>query len=222
MRWKHPQRGLVFPDEFISLAEETSMTLPLGRWGLAEACRQAREWQQRYPTDPPLKMSVNLSARQFQHPDLVEEAAQILQETGLESSSLVLEITEGVVMEAVESTVATLRKLKSLGVQLAIDDFGTGYSSLSYLKRFPVDSLKIDKSFVDGLGQNPEDTAIVRAVTMLADTLGVRVTAEGVERADQLARLKALGCELGQGYYFTRPMLATAVDALFAAVPYGK
>jgi EAL domain-containing protein (putative c-di-GMP-specific phosphodiesterase class I) len=217
-RWDHPRRGLLSPTEFISLAEETGLILPIGRWVLAEACSQARAWQDRYPGDPPLLMSVNLSVRQFQHPELVEEVAQILRETGLAAGSLKLEITESVVMEDADANTITLRRLEALGVRLEIDDFGTGYSSLGYLKRFPVDVLKIDRSFVAGLGRDPEDTAIVRAVISLAHTLGLAVTAEGVETAEQLAHLREMGCELGQGYLFSEPLPSAAAGALLADV----
>src|SRR5205823_4228976 len=149
-----------------------------------------------YPDRPPLAVSVNLSVRQFQHPSLVEDVALVLRQTGLEPSRLVLEITEGIMMEAAEVSSAALQKLKDLGVRLAIDDFGTGYSSLSYLKRFPVDTLKIDRSFVDGLGRDPGDAAIVHAVIGLAHTLGLQVTAEGIETAEQLVRLQLAGCDL--------------------------
>jgi EAL domain-containing protein (putative c-di-GMP-specific phosphodiesterase class I) len=161
-------------------------------------------------------VSVNLSARQFQHPDLVEDVARVLHETGLDPHRLQLEITESVVMEEAASTVTTLHQLKRLGVRIAIDDFGTGYSSLSYLKRFPVDLLKIDKSFVDGLGRDPESSTIVRAVIGLAHALSLPAVAEGVERPEQLGQLRALGCELGQGYHFARPLSDEAAEALLA------
>jgi diguanylate cyclase (GGDEF)-like protein/PAS domain S-box-containing protein len=218
-RWHHPERGSVPPADFIPIAEETGLILPMGRWVLEEACRRCRRWQEEYACDPPLGVNVNLSARQFQHPGLSGEAAEVLRETGLEPGSLALEITESVVMEDAESNIEALRRLKALGVRLAIDDFGTGYSSLSYLKRFPVDVLKVDKSFVDGLGQDPEDDAIVRAVITLAHSLGAVVVAEGVETEGQLVRLRELGCELAQGYLFSGPMPAEAAGALLAAGP---
>jgi EAL domain-containing protein (putative c-di-GMP-specific phosphodiesterase class I) len=158
---------------------------------------------------------VNISARQFQRPDeLVREVAQVLEETGLAPGSLVLEITESMIMEEAERNVDVLARLRGLGVQVAVDDFGTGYSSLAYLKRFPVDMLKVDKSFVDGLGENLEDTAIVEAVIRLAHALGLRTVAEGIETTGQLDQLRALGCELGQGYYFSRPLPAHKAGAL--------
>jgi diguanylate cyclase (GGDEF)-like protein/PAS domain S-box-containing protein len=214
IRWQHPERGLVPPAEFIPVAEETGLIRLLGQWGLEEACRQAHEWHIRYPADPPLIMSVNLSAQQVQQPSLVQDITRALQQTQLDPRQLQIEIIESVIMEDAPSTIVTLYALKELGVQLAIDDFGTGYSSLSYLKRFPVDVLKVDKVFVAGLGRDPEDTAIVRAVITLSHTLGMKVTAEGVETAEQMAYLQSLGCELGQGYYFAKPLTPEAVARL--------
>jgi len=213
IRWEHPQRGLMPPGDFIGLAEETSLIIPIGRWVLQEACRQGRLWQDQYPDDSPT-VSVNLCVRQFQHPDLIDMVSTALRESRLDPYLLILEITESVVMDEAETNIATLHALSALGVRVAIDDFGTGYSSLSYLKRFPVDTIKIDRSFIDGLGQDPEDTAIVRAVVTLAKTLGMSVTAEGVETAEQLARLRALECDLGQGFFFWRPRPASAAGTL--------
>jgi EAL domain-containing protein (putative c-di-GMP-specific phosphodiesterase class I) len=195
----------VSPAEFIPIAEETGLILPLGRWVLGEAARQGKIWIDRNPSDYPT-ISVNLSAKQFQHPTIVEEVARILAETGLPPACLTLEITETAVMDDAESNRATLQRFKDLGVRLAIDDFGSGYSSLGYLKRFPVDMLKIDRAFIGGLGRDPEDTAIVEAVTGLASMLGMQVTAEGVETADQADRVRNLGCTLGQGFYFATPL----------------
>ncbi|HEX5502215.1 MAG TPA: EAL domain-containing protein [Thermomicrobiales bacterium] len=227
VRWQHPERGLVPPAEFIPLAEETGLIVPLGRWVLREACRQARQWQEAQPHQPPLAISVNLSARQLQQPGLVDDIAAALRETGLAPEHLQIEITEHVVMGNAPAMVSRLRRLKDLGLRLAIDDFGTGYSSLSYLKRFPVDTLKIDKAFVGDLGAG-EDAAIVEAVLSLAHALGLAVTAEGAETAGALARLRALGCDLAQGYQIARPLppadfaaflaghAASAPDALLA------
>ncbi|CAA9442421.1 MAG: diguanylate cyclase/phosphodiesterase (GGDEF & EAL domains) with PAS/PAC sensor(s) [uncultured Rubrobacteraceae bacterium] len=206
LRWEHPERGLVLPDEFVTIAEETDLIVPIGRWVLEEACRQTRLWQDRSPGRSALKTCVNLSARQFQHHALVEEVAAILRETGLDPASLDLEITESVVMDDAPSTLAKLQKLKDLGVNLTIDDFGTGYSSLSYLRRFPVDFLKIDRSMIQGLGEDPKNEAIVSAVVNLAHALGERVVAEGVETEKQLACLREIGCDFAQGYYFARPL----------------
>ncbi|MGN6360977.1 MAG: putative bifunctional diguanylate cyclase/phosphodiesterase, partial [Thermomicrobiales bacterium] len=216
IRWRHPARGLVPPGDFIPLAEETGLINPLGWWTLEEACRQARRWQERPRARhaPPLRVAVNLSARQFQEPHLSAQVGAILDRVGLEPRLLQLEITESAVMEDAAATIATLRDLKALGVALAIDDFGTGYSSLSYLKRFPVDTLKIDRAFVTGLGCETEDDAIARTIIGLADILGLTVTAEGVETSAQRARLAALNCGHAQGYYFGRPAPASVFDQL--------
>jgi EAL domain-containing protein (putative c-di-GMP-specific phosphodiesterase class I) len=185
VRWQHPERGLVPPASFIPVAEETGLIIGLGRWVLEEACRQAAAWRAALGDSAPV-MSINLSARQFQHPELLADIERA-------------EITESVIMQDAEATVETLRALKALGIGLAIDDFGTGYSSLAYLKRFPIDTIKIDQSFVDGLGEDAQDTAIVESIVALARALGLSVTAEGVETDAQRRRLRALGCERGQG-----------------------
>ncbi|MEJ7872837.1 MAG: EAL domain-containing protein, partial [Rubrobacteraceae bacterium] len=189
LRWEHPERGLVFPAQFIPVAEETDLIVPIGRWVLEEACRQARRWRDRFPDRSSLKVCVNLSARQFQYHALVEEVAAILRETGLDPASLDLEITESVVMEDAPSTLATLQKLKDLGVNLAIDDFGTGYSSLAYLRRLPVGMLKIDRSFVENIGDDAKNEALLSGVIGIASGLGLYVVAEGVETAEQLAHV---------------------------------
>ena len=214
VRWQHPERGLVPPAAFIPIAEETGLIVPLGQWVLEQACQQARTWQATSAANTSLVMSVNLSARQFQHPTLVADIERAIRQAGLDPRTLKLEITESVVMQNVERTLETLYALKALGIQLAIDDFGTGYSSLTYLKRFPIDTLKIDRSFVDGLGQDAQDTAIVRSVVALAKTLNLSVTGEGVETAEQQLQLEALGCDLGQGFIFARPAPPELVDAL--------
>ena len=214
VRWEHSVRGMVPPGEFIPVAEEMGLILPIGHWILQEACRQAREWREQHWAGGPIEVCVNVSARQFGHPGLVGEVARVLAETGLDPGCLVLEITESAVMEDAASTIATLRDLKDLGVRLAIDDFGTGYSSLAYLHRLPVDVLKIDRSFVDGLGREAEDTAIVRSVLGLAHSLGLQVVAEGVETAEQVEGLRALGCKIAQGYYFSRPLPPAALEEL--------
>ncbi|HUM17529.1 MAG TPA: EAL domain-containing protein [Candidatus Nitrosotalea sp.] len=216
VRWKHPQRGLLFPADFVALSEETGLIVPLGRWVLHEACRQTRQWQLASPAAR-LAISVNISARQLQQPGLVEEIGAVLRDTRLDPATLRLEITETVVMHDAPTTLAKLEALKALGVQLAIDDFGTGYSSLGYLKRFPVDTLKIDRSFVKGIGGNVEDSAIVRAVITVAKSLNLSVTAEGIETAEQLEHLRALGCDHGQGYFFAKPMTSDRVPALLLA-----
>jgi diguanylate cyclase (GGDEF)-like protein/PAS domain S-box-containing protein/excisionase family DNA binding protein len=208
VRWQHPTRGLLPPLTFIPLAEETGLILPLGRWVLETACAQVRMWQLAFPTEPPVTISVNLSARQFAQADLVEQVAQILAKTGLPASSLELEITESVVMDESEAGIRALRALRSLGCRLALDDFGTGYSSLSYLKSLPLDTIKIDRSFVSGLGGEDSNMPIVQAVIGLAHGLGIDVTAEGIETAEQLGWLRELVCDRGQGYYYARPLPA--------------
>jgi EAL domain-containing protein (putative c-di-GMP-specific phosphodiesterase class I) len=176
-----------------------------------------RQWHDQYPTVPPLVMSVNLSGRQFQHAGLVADVARTLEETGIDPQCLKLEITESVLLQDVETAITTCMALKELGVQLAIDDFGTGYSSLGQLKRLPFDTLKIDRSFVDGLGRDEQDEAIVRCVVALAKALSLSVTAEGIETPVQEAHLKSLGCERGQGFLFARPLPAEAVSTLLAS-----
>ncbi|HET8629755.1 MAG TPA: EAL domain-containing protein [Thermomicrobiales bacterium] len=217
VRWQLPARGLVPPAAFIPLAEETGLIVPLGSWVLREACRQGVCWRAAGPDGRPLAVSVNLSARQILHRGLVAEVAAALAETGLPPAALTLEITETTLMVEAEATRATLADLRALGVRLAIDDFGTGYSSLAYLKRFPVDTLKLDKAFVAGVAAGAEDTAIVAAVVALARALGCAVTAEGVETAEAAAHLRRLGCALGQGYHFARPLPADEFAARFLA-----
>jgi len=219
IRWEHPAQGLVFPAQFVPVAEEIDLIAPIGRWVLEEACRQARRWHARFPGMPPLKVCVNLSAKQFQHCALLEDIGAALRETGLDPSALDLEITESVVMEDAPATIATLRDLKGLGVNLAIDDFGMGYSSLSYLKRFPVDFLKVDRSLIQGIGEGPKDEAILSALVTLAHSMGTRTIAEGVETKEQLARLREAGYDFGQGYYFARPLPSQAAGALLAEHP---
>jgi EAL domain-containing protein (putative c-di-GMP-specific phosphodiesterase class I) len=216
LRWEHPQRGLLIPSGFILVAEETGLILPIGQWVLEEACRQARAWREQYPGDPPLTMCVNLSSKQLQHHDLVQDVTRALQETGLDSRSLCLEITESAMMEDARSTNTTLRELKSSGVKLAIDDFGIGYSSMNHLKRFPVDYVKIDPSFVAGLGERSEDEVVAWSMIRLAKGLGMEAIAEGVETAEQIARLEEMGCEMAQGYYFSEPLPGEAVSAHLA------
>ncbi len=217
VRWEHPERGLLTPSEFLAVAEETGLVVPMGEWVLGEACRQAKEWQGRYPKDPPLAVSVNLSAKQFRRRDLAEGVGATLSDCGLDPRGLTLEITEQTAMEDAQETTQALRTLKGMGVRIEVDDFGTGYSSLSYLRRFPVDYLKVDRSFVSGLGQNPEDEGIVRAVVELAHTLGLEAVAEGVENGEQLRLLREMGCGLVQGQYFWGALTAEAAGELLAA-----
>jgi diguanylate cyclase (GGDEF)-like protein/PAS domain S-box-containing protein len=213
VRWQHPTRGLLEPKEFIGLAEETGLIVPIGAYVLREACRQAERWRAAGPGGAPLTMNINLSARQFARPSLPRLVAEVLAETGADPACIWFEITESVLMEDAESTGAALAELKALGVSLAIDDFGTGYSSLTYLKRFPVEKVKVDRAFVDGLLGDPEDAAIVAAVVNLAHNLDLRAVAEGVETAEQAARLRDLGCDLGQGFFFGAPGTAERLDA---------
>jgi diguanylate cyclase (GGDEF)-like protein len=219
LRWEHPDYGLIRPKEFIPLAEDTKLIVPVGRWVLREACRQAREWQKRYPTAPPLVTSVNLSVTQFQEPTLVQEVMASLRETELDPRYLQLEVTESVVADDVEYANDILRELKRVGVRLAIDDFGTGYSLLLSLRRFPFDSLKIDKAFVDELGHTDHDTAIVRLMIDLAHTVSMQAIAEGVTTTEQLAQLRDMGCDQAQGYYFWEPLVSEEVEPLLTASP---
>jgi EAL domain-containing protein (putative c-di-GMP-specific phosphodiesterase class I) len=205
--------------EFIPIAEETGLIVPLGQWVLEEACRQACVWQSRYtkPGVAPLVVSVNLSARQFRNTALVDDIKHALATTGLDPRTLKLEITESTVMDDANAAIAVLEELRSLGIRIAIDDFGTGYSSLGYLRRLPVDTLKIDRSFVNGLGADPQTTAIVRSVVALAKSLHLSVTGEGIETEAQQAHLTKLGCDRGQGYLFSRPSTAGDLTAMLDA-----
>jgi diguanylate cyclase (GGDEF)-like protein/PAS domain S-box-containing protein len=220
VRWQHPDQGLLPPDRFIGLAEETGLIVPLGRWALREACRQAQCWAERHPETAALTVSVNLSTRQFRRAALAAEVAAALEESGLDRRRLELEITESVVVEDDAEVERTLAALRRLGVRLAIDDFGTGYSSLRYLHRLAVDALKLDQGFVAGLGTDAVSVAIVRAVTTLAHELGMTLVAEGIETAAQLALLRELGVDHGQGFYFSRPLSVAEVDAFLRDVPH--
>jgi diguanylate cyclase (GGDEF)-like protein/PAS domain S-box-containing protein len=215
LRWVHPERGLVPPLEFIPVAEETGLITDLGGWVLRAACRQGRQWMDAHPVARQLTMSVNLSGRQLAQARLVEEVAAALADSGFPADQLVLEITETVLMDDTARTVAVLESLKELGVRLAIDDFGTGYSSLNYLQRFPIDILKIDKSFVDGLGgSNVEESAVARTIVALAKTLRLETVAEGVERSEHVRELQSLQCDIAQGFFFARPLDARSLEAL--------
>ena len=214
VRWDHPTFGLIAPNEFIPLAEEVGLINSLGRWVLGEACAESRRWQEQYPAAPPLVTSVNLSLGQFQGSDLVPEIAEILRQTGLNPSCLELEITESVIMEDVEYAIDLLEHLKKLGIRVALDDFGTGYSSLEALRRFPLDALKIDKVFVDGVSKSQQDTAVVQLVIDLAHAVGIQAIAEGVETVEQLTQLRNMGCDQAQGYYFWKPLMGEEAAAL--------
>ena len=211
-RWRHPEFGLVPPKDFIPVAEETGLILAIGQTVLESACRQAREWLQTYPASPPLFVSVNLSVKQFNQPDLVDNIASLLDQFDLPPRCLKLEITESVFSDNIEAAVGLLTELRNLGVQLSIDDFGTGYSSLSYLQRFPIDTLKIDRSFVTQMMENEENLAIIRTIVALAQNLGMDVVAEGVETEDQLTLLRKLECENGQGFLFSTPLSPRQLD----------
>jgi EAL domain-containing protein (putative c-di-GMP-specific phosphodiesterase class I) len=213
VRWQHPERGLVPPNDFIPLAEETGLIRPLGQWLLEEACRQAVEWQ-RHST---ISMAVNISAVQLRQPGFVEDVERAIESTGIDATTLVLEMTESVLLEHSVENLNTLQRLKETGVQLALDDFGTGYSSLAYLHQFPVDILKIDRSFVSQLGEGTSREAeLVRTIIGLGDGLKLTTVAEGIEDHKQFLALKRLGCELGQGFYFARPVPPEEITALLA------
>jgi PAS domain S-box-containing protein len=216
VRWDHPVKGLLPPPAFIPLAEEQGLIGPIGEWVLLQACLQARRWQDQFPDAPPLSVHVNLSGRQLEEPQLVGEVVQALETARLSPRLLTLEITESVLVSDIEAMSARLRELKGLGVHLAIDDFGTGYSSLSYLRRFPIDMLKIDKAFVDGIGRGREDTALAHAIVKLSHTLQLHTVAEGIEQPEQAAHLVTLGCQEGQGFWFARPLDNGAMTELLA------
>ena len=210
VRWMHPRLGMLSPIKFIPLAEETNLIVPLGDWILGEACRQVQEWRDENGID--VSVTVNISIRQFQQAELVDMVSRSLKESGLPPKSLILEITESFMMQDTESTIAKLHELKKIGVRLAIDDFGTGYSSLSYLQRFPIDILKIDKSFIDKLGQGREGNAVARAIIMMGDSLNLKTIAEGIENKGQIDQLQILGCEAGQGFHFAKPLTPGDMD----------
>jgi predicted signal transduction protein with EAL and GGDEF domain len=214
VRWRHPERGVLDPGEFVSIAEDSGLIEPIGRWVQETACRQALGWHALQPDRRPFDVSVNLSARQVAHPDLAGSVAEILTRTGLEPVNLRLEITESSLVEESATATATLEALSRLGVRLVLDDFGTGYSSLAYLNRFPFDALKIDRSFIEGLGIERERTAIVEAVVGMARALSLDAIAEGVESEAQLSELRRLGCDFAQGHLFSRPLAPGKVTEL--------
>jgi diguanylate cyclase len=215
VRWRHPEKGLISPAQFIPLAEETGLILPIGKWILREACRQCRAWHADGETTP-LRVAVNISAMQFRDPELGRSVARILEETGLEPQFLELELTESTVMAHAEKAEQSLRALSELGVQISIDDFGTGYSSLAYLKRFPLNTLKVDRAFVNDLGRSNDDLAIVRAIISLAHSLRLKVIAEGVESDEQLDVLRDLHCDEYQGYLCSKPLPAAELASILA------
>ena len=215
IRWQHPERGLIGPLQFISVAEDCGLMLPIGNWVLRESCRQAKEWQDAGLR--PIEMAVNVSSVEFRNEDFLEGVRAILEETGLSPHYLGLELTESVLMQHAKFTVPVLKELKAMGVRLAIDDFGTGYSSLSYLRQFPIDILKVDQSFVNGINADTDDATIINAVINMGGNLKHRVIAEGVETVEQVAFLQAHGCDEGQGYYFSRPVPAPQFAKLLKA-----
>jgi EAL domain-containing protein (putative c-di-GMP-specific phosphodiesterase class I) len=225
VRWQHPEKGIVLPGEFISTTEEMGLSILIDEWVLREACRQIKQWQDRFPPAStalgvrPLFVSVNLSEPRFKQPDLLLQISQVLQETGLDANTLKLEITENVIMEKDAQACQWLEQLRNLGIKLDVDDFGTGYSSLSRLHHFPINGLKIDRSFVSGDSKDKGNLDIVETIVTLAQKLDVDVTAEGVETKEQLALLKSLKCELGQGYFFSKPLSSSAAEALIIASP---
>ncbi len=212
VRWRHPQRGLILPNDFIPLAEETGIIVPLGQWVLREACRQNKAWQALGL--PPLRVAVNISAAQLRHDDLADQIALALRDTGLDAKYLEIEITESVVMQNASAAVATLDRLSQMGIHLAVDDFGTGYSSLSYLNRFPINTLKIDSSFIRDLSSDHNDALIVRAIITLAHSLHLQVVAEGVEHDAQLGFLRSFGSDQYQGYLHSKPLPAAEFEGL--------
>jgi len=220
IRWQHPERGFINPADFIPLAEDTGLIVPLGMWILKRACQQLCKWQWQSPANRSLFMSVNLSGKQVAQPSLVSDIREVLEETHLEARHLKLEITESAVMENAEMAARILNRLKELGVQLSIDDFGTGYSSLSYLHRFPVNTLKIDRSFVGRIGEAAENMEIVHTVISLAANMGMEVVAEGIETLSQLVQLRKLKCQYGQGYLFSRPADAETVSSWLSKKPH--
>jgi EAL domain-containing protein (putative c-di-GMP-specific phosphodiesterase class I) len=217
VRWNHPERGLLMPEEFIPLAEETGLISAIGLWVLGEACRQTRRWQLAHPGRRAVEISVNVSARQFRQANFVDEVARVLEESGLRPDSLQLEITETVLLDDLKTAVTTLKRLKALGVGLKVDDFGTGYSCLRYLCKLPFDSLKIDRSFTENLaGDSGKSSEVVKTILVMAHNLGMEVVAEGVEDAEQARQLEKLGCEFAQGFYFSKPLSAAEAGNLLA------
>ncbi|MBF0549891.1 MAG: EAL domain-containing protein, partial [Deltaproteobacteria bacterium] len=214
IRWNHPQRGMLFPNIFIPLAEDTGLIVPIGSWAIAEACQQLKEWQNEFKVADNLVMNVNISSKQLLLPDFVDYVTHVLKETHLDPRCLKLEITETVIMQDTKTTIERLTRLVNLGVRIVVDDFGTGYSSLSYLQRFPIDVLKIDRSFISGSGNVQDNIEIVKTIISLARSLGLSVVAEGVENEDQLDALKSLKCELAQGYLFSKPLDKLTIHAL--------
>ena len=217
LRWEHPEHGYISPLKFIPVAEESGLIIELGQWVLREACQQLRSWQEQFPSDPPLSISVNLSGKQFSQPDLIDCISKILTETGLDAGSLKIEITESAIIENIDAAAMMLKRIKALGIRLSLDDFGTGYSSLSYLHRFPIDTLKIDRSFVSRINL-PKNAEIVKTILTLARNLGMDVVAEGVETREQVLQLTGLNCEYVQGYLLSKPIDGRAMRELISEI----
>ncbi|MBW4620921.1 MAG: EAL domain-containing protein [Cyanosarcina radialis HA8281-LM2] len=217
IRWQHPEKGLVFPGDFIGIAEDTGLIVPMGEWVLRSACQQLRAWQEKFPNSSSMQIGINLSNKQIKQFDFVDKLAKILADTGLTGENLRLEFTETMLMDRGEKTIELLAQLKQQKIQLSIDDFGTGYSSLSYLHSFPIDALKIDRSFVSGIDAESKNSQIVQTIITLAHSLGIKAIAEGVETPAQLARLKNLGCDEAQGYLFSKPVSARQAEAIVAS-----
>ncbi len=220
VRWEHPTRGMLFPDAFIPLAEDTGLIVPLGRWVMREACQQLRAWQLRLPASCTMSMSINLSVRQLMHEQIIRDVREAVDDAGLDPSTVTMEITETTLMHDTDMTRERLAELREIGVSLAVDDFGTGYSSLQYVQRFPIDIIKIDRSFVTGLGTNPGDGAVVQSMIELSQRLGVHTVAEGIDRPEQVTLLQSLGADLGQGYLFSKPVVADQITALLDSSPH--
>jgi EAL domain-containing protein (putative c-di-GMP-specific phosphodiesterase class I) len=217
LRWQHPHRGSIPPLEFIPLAEETGLIIPIGEWVLRTTCSQLRAW--RDEGIGPLRMAVNISAVQLRDPGFADLGEMVIREAGIKPDAFELELTETILMSQTKAIVDELLRLRSFGVHISIDDFGTGYSSLNYLQNFPVDTLKIDRSFINKLAANGDQRKIIETILMLGDKLGLEVVAEGIETAEQLANLLAINCRRGQGYFFAKPMEGRALRPLFAALP---
>jgi predicted signal transduction protein with EAL and GGDEF domain len=218
LRWTHPERGLISPVKFIPVAEETGLIIPIGRWVLEQACRQAKEWEAEVPDTSSLIMGVNVSAKQLQQSDFVEMVLETLGQARLTPSRLKIEITESLMMSNIEDSQRKLTALKEVGVHVAVDDFGTGYASMAYLSTLPIDTLKIDRSFVQRLNQQAEHSAVVGAIISLANSLGITVTSEGIETPEQLSTLVAMGVPLGQGFYFSKPLTSADFRAYLQGV----
>jgi diguanylate cyclase (GGDEF)-like protein len=219
LRWQHPEKGLIFPGDFIAIAEEAGLIVPIGEWVLREACQQLRTWQEKFPSASTVQIGVNLSSRQIKQFDFVDKLAKILADTGLNGQNLQLELTESMLMERGEKTIELLGWIKAQNVQLSIDDFGTGYSSLSYLHRFPIDALKIDRSFVSAIDEEGKNGEIVKTIITLAHSLGIKAIAEGVETPHQLTHLRNLGCQAAQGYFFSKPVNVDLAESIIATNP---